>query len=179
MPTARRSTVLNEGETSDVRTSATCWLREDDCAASAALLAPITERVAAMSEQPASHQENLQVVRYGPEQEYQEHTDHIDSFNELEFGGRMSTCLIYLNGGDDFDGGRTAFPRLTPRAAPVVPEAGAALFFVNVRLPCADPFAMAVHEASLHAGLPLTRGTKYVCNKWVHPVPMQRAEPAE
>jgi hypothetical protein len=54
-----RSTVLNEQDTSEVRTSSTCWLREE---LNPALLEPITELVERLSELPATHQESLQVV---------------------------------------------------------------------------------------------------------------------
>jgi hypothetical protein len=60
----------------------------------------------------------------------------------------------------------------------VTPEAGSALFWFNVQLPCASPLELRVDPLTLHAGEPVTAGTKYVCNKWVHPLPYKTSSTA-
>ncbi len=63
---------------------------------------------------------------------------------------------VYLNG--DYDGGATDFPLLHVRHKG---SRGDGLFFVNV-LPTQEPDARA-----LHAGLPPTRGEKWVLSPFI------------
>ena len=79
-------------------------------------------------------------------------------FTELvrQQGQRLVTALIYLN--DGFEGGETDFPRLNWRFKGA---AGDALIFWNVTA------SGALEKASLHAGLPPTRGEKWIYSKWV------------
>lgn len=57
------------------------------------------------------------------------HTDHVEAFNDLRCGGRLSTLILYLN--DDFKGGQTDFPEL---GISVEPTAGDAIYFHNVKV---------------------------------------------
>ena len=71
-------------------------------------------------------------------------------------GQRVATCLTWLN--DDYAGGETEFPRIGFRHRG---NPGDAMLFLNVtpdRRP--DPL-------SLHAGLPPTRGRKWLLSQWV------------
>jgi prolyl 4-hydroxylase len=64
--------------------------------------------------------------------------------------------LVYLS--DDYEGGETSFPHtgLSFRG-----RAGDALLFRNAGADGRpDPL-------SLHAGLPVTRGTKYLASRWI------------
>jgi prolyl 4-hydroxylase len=126
-------------------------------------------RVAATIQIARQQQEPTNVLHYDPGQEFQPHFDFIDP-GEPHFtdqvrqqGQRVVTALIYLN--DDFDGGETAFPRLNWRFKG---KAGDALIFWNT---AADG---ALEQNSLHAGLPPTRGAKWIYSKWVRdrPVPL-------
>ena len=87
----------------------------------------IEAKVAAVSRQPASHQEPLHLVRYKPGQEYRAHVDAVEAHGREIHGPRLSTVLIYLN--DCADGGSTAFVDLDLE---VRPSAGAAIFWHNV-----------------------------------------------
>lgn len=180
--------------TSDIRTSSTVWLRdeEDDivndddgndpsiirtqlhASSEVSLLSKtlrqVADYVSHMSGLPPNYMENLQVVRYLPGQEFQVHTDHLDSFNELERGGRLATCLFYLQ--PPTRGGATYFPEVDVE---VVPRRGSALFFWNTleRPGCPEyEERMFLHadERVRHAGLPVMEGEKWICNRWVHPV---------
>jgi prolyl 4-hydroxylase len=129
---------------------------------------------------PRSHLESLQCVRYEPGEHYGYHVDTIDEYNELPFGGRLASCLLFLN--DGFEGGETSFLDLGLK---VTPRTGSALFWFNCHLPFdidgADEAEvtkrlemMRPNAATAHAGLAVEAGVKYAANKWVHAVPMAR-----
>jgi hypothetical protein len=90
---------------------------------------------------------------------------HYDFFNptlpsfaqELELlGQRIATGIVWLN--DGYSGGETEFPSLNRRFKGAM---GDALIFWNVDgLGQPDPRA-------LHAGLPPTRGQKWVLSQWM------------
>jgi len=77
---------------------------------------------------------------------------------------RIATCLIYLNGRDEFGGGETHFPDLGAHGLTVSPELGKAALWLNARP--ADGASLEPHAR--HAGLKVTRGEKWVCTQWVH-----------
>jgi predicted 2-oxoglutarate/Fe(II)-dependent dioxygenase YbiX len=119
-------------------------------------------RISAASNLPLPVFEAPQIMRYAVGEEFRPHYDFLDPAvpgydRELAlFGQRIATCLIYLN--DDFEGGETVFPKagLSHRA-----HKGDALLFANIdasRAP--DPL-------TLHAGLPTTRGEKWIFSQWI------------
>ena len=152
------------------------WLRDEDCPNA---LRVMTDKVSAVSGLPPSHMENLQVCRYLPGQEFKLHTDHQDSFNDLECRGRLATCLLYLS--EPRAGGETWFPGLAtdetdessePRIAPTT---GSAVFFWNTLerpgAPGYDPEGFLNVDLQLrHAGLPVLDGEKFIANRWIHPI---------
>ncbi|HEU0099980.1 MAG TPA: 2OG-Fe(II) oxygenase [Allosphingosinicella sp.] len=112
----------------------------------------VNRRIAASSGTRPAQGEPLQVLRYRPGGEYKPHFDALPA----EGNQRILTCLIYLS--DGYEGGETHFPRagLTFRG-----RTGDALLFRNTAADGrADPL-------SLHAGLPVTRGTKYLASRWI------------
>ena len=112
----------------------------------------INARIAQASGTDIACGEPLQILRYGIGQEYRPHTDsRIGEANQ-----RAWTVLIYLN--DDYDGGATQFPRAT---LDIRGRVGDALIFRNVDAQGnPDP-------ASLHAGLPVTSGFKWLATRWI------------
>jgi prolyl 4-hydroxylase len=64
---------------------------------------------------------------------------------------------MYLN--DDFDGGETFFPKINKK---VVPELGKAVLFYSVNN------NGVLLQKSLHGGLPVQSGEKWIANKWIH-----------
>lgn len=112
----------------------------------------INERIAAASGTAVDCGEPLHLLRYTPGQEYKPHTDSMPG----EANQREWTVLVYLN--ESYEGGATRFPRLDyeVRGAP-----GDALIFCNVT-PDGRP-----HPASLHAGLPVTGGAKWLATRWI------------
>jgi prolyl 4-hydroxylase len=112
----------------------------------------INRRIAAASSTTIAQGEPLQLLRYQGGQEYRPHMDALPA----EQNQRVLTMLLYLS--DDYVGGETHFPRtgLSFRG-----KAGDALLFRNVT---ADGRADAM---SLHAGLPVTQGTKLIATRWI------------
>ena len=112
----------------------------------------INRRIAALSGTAPAQGEPLQVLRYRPGGEYKAHMDALPA----EPNQRILTVLVYLS--DDYEGGETQFPRtgLAFRG-----RIGDALLFRNARPDgSADPMA-------LHAGLPVTKGVKYLASRWI------------
>lgn len=111
---------------------------------------------------PMHHFEPVTVLHYAVGQHFAPHFDYLDpalpghADDLARRGQRVATALVYLN--DDYDGGETAFQTLgwRYRGAP-----GDALVFDNVDATrTADP-------KTYHAGLPPTRGEKWLLSQWV------------
>ena len=112
----------------------------------------INRRIAAASGTTAEQGEPLQLLRYGPGNEFKSHHDA-----EKEGGNqRILTALVYLS--DDYDGGETRFTRT---GFSFRGHKGDILLFSNVR-PDGRPDPMAEH-----AGLPVRRGVKLVASRWI------------
>lgn len=112
----------------------------------------INRRIAAFSGTAPEQGEPLQLLRYRHGAQYRPHMDALTA----EPNQRILSLLVYLSG--DYEGGETVFPRtgLSFRG-----KAGDALLFRNTTDDgAADPLA-------LHAGLPVTRGVKYLATRWI------------
>ncbi len=112
----------------------------------------INRRIAALSGTRLDQSEPLQLLRYRPGGEYKPHMDALPG----EPNQRIATMLVYLS--DDYEGGETSFPHagLSFRG-----RTGDALLFRNAGADGrADPL-------SLHAGLPVASGTKYLASRWI------------
>lgn len=122
----------------------------------------IRHRISAATNLPVPLFEPAQVLHYAVGQRFKQHHDFLDPANPAyreslgQFGQRIATFLIYLNGG--YEGGETAFPAigLSYRA-----EEGDALFFANVTRDGAPD------RNTLHAGMPPTSGEKWVFSQWI------------
>lgn len=132
-----------------IRTSETAVLgptRED------LVVQALLRRIAAASGTRTEQGEPLNVLRYAPGQQYRLHLDALPQTRNQ----RILTALLYLN--DGYAGGATAFPDLELE---IKPRAGDLLLFANT-LPDGRPDPVA-----RHAGLPVTRGTKWVATRWI------------
>ncbi|ANA32964.1 hypothetical protein R82526_03853 [Ralstonia mannitolilytica] len=133
------------------------------------LIARIEARIAQAVGVPVEHGEGFQVLHYEPGGEYQPHFDFFNpgrtgEARQLEVGGqRVATMVIYLNSVQA--GGATGFPKLGLEVAPVK---GNAVFFVYKR-----PDGT-LDEDTLHAGLPVERGEKWIATKWLRERPYRR-----
>jgi len=105
--------------------------------------------------------ETVQGQRYQPGQEFKAHQDYFHVGEpywdaERHRGGQRSwTAMAYLN--DVAEGGATHFPAI---GLSIPPQQGALLVWNNMN-PDGTP-----NPATLHAGTPMVRGTKYIVTKW-------------
>ncbi|MDE2092074.1 MAG: SEL1-like repeat protein [Gammaproteobacteria bacterium] len=118
-------------------------------------------RLASAAGTTCSHAEPMSILRYLPGEEYKPHYDYF-ALNEQgvpvvrdKNGQRISTVFAYLN--DVEEGGETVFPRL---ATTVAPAKGKAVRFGNC-----DPGGQP-NPDTLHAGLPVIRGEKWLATLW-------------
>jgi len=126
--------------------------------------------------------EAMQLVRYGPGEEYSAHHDFTyPSIEDRYQPKRYATVLLYLTGESDvvengvrhstkfgdkgLEGGGTTFPRAVTTdfhdGIKIKPQSGKAVVFYNV-LPDGN-----FDQLSQHAGEKVEQGVKYVANVWV------------
>jgi prolyl 4-hydroxylase len=120
------------------------------------VVSAINRRIASITATAYRQGEPLQLLRYRPGGEYRAHMDALPS----EPNQRILTVLLYLNEG--YEGGETSFLRtgLSFRG-----KTGDALIFRNVTADGRpDPLA-------LHAGAPVTSGTKLLATRWIRAKP--------
>jgi len=145
------------GKQSHIRNSKQHWISKNN-----QLVKPIFEHISKKFNIPFENAEDLQVVRYLPNQFYNEHHDSCCDNNQkcLEFiergGQRILTVLIYLN--NDFSEGNTFFRNLDLKVKP--PTGNAIVFY-----PLAKGTSKC-HPLSLHAGMPVIAGVKWIANVW-------------
>jgi len=129
------------------------------------LIGRIEQRLASLVGVPASHGEGLQILHYLPGQEYEPHFDWFDP--ELPGyaaitavgGQRIASVVMYLN--TPAQGGGTAFPEI---GLTVTARRGSAVYFAYE----------GGDQSSLHAGLPVLSGEKWIATKWLRERPFRR-----
>lgn len=120
----------------------------------------VEARIARLLGWPQQNGEGLQVLCYGPGDQYKPHYDYFDPVEPgtpaiLERGGqRVATLIMYLN--EPAQGGATVFPFVKFN---VLPKRGNAVFF---SYPRAHPSSL-----TLHGGDPVTAGEKWIATKWL------------
>jgi len=151
-------------ETDEVRTN-----READFTVFNAdvVLSLMRDRISAATGVPATHFEITKLLHYLPGEQFGLHADFLE-VNTPELvrevqarGQRAGTFLVYLNEG--YEGGETNFPRLGFRYKG---RTGGALLFSNVDASGAPDYA------TLHAGLPPTKGEKWLLSQWIRTRPV-------
>ena len=126
------------------------------------LIETIDARVSAIMNLPVENGEGLQILHYHTGGQYTPHYDYFapsdpGSATHVANGGqRVASLVMYLN--DVEDGGATVFPDLQ---LTVGPKKGSAVYFeyCNSRNQL-DPL-------SLHGGLPVLKGEKWIATKWM------------
>jgi len=152
----RPSTVSDYNGDDAFRTSETCDLPYDD-----PTVVEIDRRITALTRMDPQHGEPMQGQRYAIGQEFKAHTDYFEPRGQdyAKFctvsGQRTWTVMIYLN--DVETGGATRFKAIDKI---VQPEAGKLLAWNNLR-----PDGR-VNPSTLHHGMKVRAGTKYVITKW-------------
>jgi prolyl 4-hydroxylase len=152
----RPSTIADDLGDPAFRTSETC-----DLAATDPHVALLDARITALTGLDPAHGEPMQGQRYAVGQEFKGHTDYFEP-NGLDFkamtrvaGQRTWTVMIYLN--EPEAGGATRFKTI---GKTVQPETGKLLAWNNLR---ADGRP---NVNTLHHGMKVRAGTKYVVTKW-------------
>ena len=152
----RPSEIADDLGISSFRTSETCDLDWRD-----PVVAEVDRRIAALLNLDLAASEPLQGQRYAPGQEFKPHTDTFEPggadyyIHTADSGQRTWTAMIYLNRPED--GGATRFKTI---GKTVHPETGKLLAWNNL-LPDGRP-----NPATLHQGMKVRRGTKYILTKW-------------
>ena len=155
-------TTAEGNRVSEGRTGRVTWVKHNKTP----IVRGLVKRVSTLVGIPVSHAESLQVVHYAETEEYRTHHDAWDLSTEKgqqrteRSGQRLVTALMYLNEVDA--GGSTTFPKLKVDVEPVP---GRMVLFHNTTE------LGGLHTKSLHGGLPVIGGEKWVCNLWF------RAEP--
>ena len=129
------------------------------------VLTLVRARISAFMEIPTVGFQPPQILHYSVGQELKPHFDFLErSVSEAvraELGNQIATVLVYLN--DDYDGGETHFCRADLRHKGAK---GDVVAFANVdRAGKPDPM-------TLHAGLPPTRGEKWLLSQWIRDRPI-------
>lgn len=122
------------------------WLIEDPA------VVALNRRIAAISHSAYEDGEALALLRYSPGQEYRPHFDFVRGAANR----RLQTALIYLN--EDYDGGETRFVQT---GLSVKGGAGDVILFRN------EGDDTGPNPLSEHAGMPVTRGVKYLATRWI------------
>ena len=122
------------------------WLIEDPA------IVALNRRVAAISHSAYENGEALALLRYSPGQEYRPHFDFVGGAANR----RLQTALIYLN--SDYEGGETQFVRT---GLSVKGGAGDVILFRN------EGADGGPNPLSEHAGMPVTKGMKFLATRWI------------
>lgn len=128
------------------------------------LIASLEARLAKLLHMPVEYGEGLQVLHYLPGQEYEPHHDWFDPTQPgfaaitARGGQRVASIVMYLNTPEE--GGGTGFPAI---GLTVTAQCGGAVYFAYET----------GEQASLHAGLPVIKGEKWIATKWLRERPFR------
>lgn len=178
----------------DYRTSTQTWLGRR----SSKVVADLDDRTANLTRIPATHNEEVQLLRYGEGQFYSAHLDWTylplyngqeDQWRRVHYGwdDRVATLFWYLN--DVKEGGQTVFPK---HGQPICPDykdrcpgsSSPDPKRCDMGLRVAPKRGMVIlwynyhpngmgDQNALHGGCPPAKGlTKWSGNKWIHTKPL-------
>jgi prolyl 4-hydroxylase len=164
--TRRPSTVSDYNGDAAFRTSETCDLDPLDPA-----VAEVERLITGFAHLDPAHGEPIQGQRYAVGQEFKGHTDYFEPLG-VDFdkycsvaGNRTWTVMVYLN--EPEAGGATRFRTIDKI---VQPETGKLLAWNNLR-----PDGMP-NPGTLHQGMKVRAGVKYIITKWFRERPWGWAE---
>jgi hypothetical protein len=161
-----RPSMMFDGQRSSFQHTRTCSDYVFDITAAGLVMILLREKISAATRLPIAAMEPPQVFHYAVGQEFKPHYDFLyDGKSGYGrdgdyHGDRIATFLLYLN--DDYEGGELEFPHIGLRHRG---RRGDAVYFANV-----DSEGRR-ERLSLHAGLPITRGEKFILSQWIHDRP--------
>jgi len=124
------------------------------------ILKRVREIISIKTNTNITHQETpVSFVKYERGDEYKEHYDSfgdLKDFPNIESGDRVKTAILYLN--DNYTGGETEFPL---EGLKIKLSAGDLLVWDNLNKDGS------ITRKSLHSGLPVIEGTKYIIVVWI------------
>jgi len=141
----------NGNVTTDYRKSRQIWL--DD---SSPLIHKLSKISNVITNYPIEHMEQLQYVHYDTSGYFKEHYDPDPDLNN-NIKDRIFTIIFYLN--DVEDGGETYFKYIDTY---IKPQKGDCVIFKSLLS------NGQLLTKSLHQGMPVKKGNKIICNKWIH-----------
>jgi len=156
----RPSTIADDTGVANYRTSETCDLDGEH-----PLVRDVDSKLCDLLGIPPEFGEPIQGQRYSEGQEFRVHTDTFnpgsyDFYLHTGAGGQRTwTAMVYLNIPED--GGATRFKAI---GKTIQPETGKLVAWDNLR--DGRP-----NEATLHQGMKVRRGTKYIITKWFRQEP--------
>jgi len=139
------------------RTSSNAWCTEECYKDPIAIT--VQDRLSELTMIDERNSEFLQLLRYEPNQFYEDHHDYIGHNVNNQQGVRILTSYLYLN--DVEAGGGTMFTGLN---ITVMPKRGRALFWPSVL----DDSPHDQDKRTNHQALPVEAGIKYGANGWYH-----------
>jgi prolyl 4-hydroxylase len=161
-PTLRRAQVYHGSATPQAAESRTNSETGFTIGNADVFLSLLRDRMASATSVATNRFEVTKLLHYTVGQQFALHSDFLASHTqdlrkEIERRGqRAITLLVFLN--DDYEGGATEFPRIGLRFRG---KQGDALIFRNI------DGAGAPDYDSVHAGLPVERGEKWVLSQWM------------
>ena len=144
------------------RSSENCWIEHS----ANDIVHEVSKRFSILVQMPIRNAEQYQLVYYKKGAQYKPHFDSFDyktadGKKNWEPGGqRMITVIAYLN--DVEEGGETGFPEL---GINIPPNKGDAVVFHNT-LPDDAATHPRINPRSLHGGMPVHKGEKWMVNLW-------------
>ena len=162
------SGVLGDAPEKDYRTSETCNLDPTD-----PLIRQVEDKLTTLIGIDPAHGETIQGQRYAVGQQFKQHHDFFYADQaywaeqDRHGGQRTWTAMIFLNNVEA--GGQTAFPLANVR---ITPRVGNLLTWNNLD-DSGEP-----NQQSLHQGMPVEAGVKYIITKWYRERPWSAASGA-
>jgi len=162
--TAETFNPLKEGgktkmKVSDIRVASNYFFDEQ----SFPEILPLKNQISKITNIPIYFQEQFCLIKYTEGGKYDPHYDSPDP-DLVDDDPRMYSFIFYLN--DDYKGGETHFPDLDNKH--IKPKKGKMVYWRNFD----DQQDM--DHTKIHAGLPVTKGTKWILTLWVRDINLKR-----
>lgn len=124
---------------------------------------PLKKHISKITNIPTYFQEPFCIIKYNENGKYDLHYDSSDP-DLVNEDPRVYSFIFYLN--DNYEGGETHFPDLDNKL--IKPKKGKMVYWRNL-----DDNQNYNHNTK-HAGLPVTKGTKWILTLWIRDINIKR-----